>query len=152
MRAISSGIVKLRECGGIVTREPLSQGHFVRIANFGVWVRSTTCFYKQNKCTTCVEVCIFRARRGVSCIRIELFDSLTWASLPPYCPRWGAVMRDIRDVLMQKEVQLESLKREVEALRLVATLLVEQSDRARIPQPDEIIWKDSATCRPTKAW
>lgn len=61
-------------------------------------------------------------------------------------------MRNIRDVLTEKELELEAVKRQVEALRLVVPLLSEESGGLNTPQPDQIVWKDATTGVPVKAW
>jgi hypothetical protein len=63
-------------------------------------------------------------------------------------------MRDIRDVLMEKELQLEAVRREVDALRIVAPLLAEKSDdlKALVESADQVVWKDATTGEPVKAW
>jgi hypothetical protein len=58
-------------------------------------------------------------------------------------------MRDIQDVLKQKELELEHIKMEMEALRIVAPLLEEESDNAEV---DEIVRKDGTTGLPVKSW
>lgn len=60
-------------------------------------------------------------------------------------------MRDIRDVLRDKELQLEAVRRQVEALRVV----VFSPGGGRLPQEsstDQIIWKDATTGRLVTAW
>lgn len=61
-------------------------------------------------------------------------------------------MRDIREVLNEKEIQLDTVRREVDALRLVAPLLAEESDDVRKPpQPaDQAVLKDATTGKPVK--
>ena len=61
-------------------------------------------------------------------------------------------MRNIRDVLTEKELELEAVKRQVEALPLVVPLLSEESGGLNTPQPDQIVWKDAITGVPVKAW
>ena len=51
-------------------------------------------------------------------------------------------MRDIQKVLKQKEAQLDALRRDIDALRLVARLLAEEGDEKKPSQSvDEIVWK-----------
>lgn len=66
-------------------------------------------------------------------------------------------MRDIREVLNEKQRQLDTVRREVDALRLVAPLLAEESDDVRKhddrkpPQPaDQVVLKDATTGKPVK--
>jgi hypothetical protein len=61
-------------------------------------------------------------------------------------------MRDVWDVLRERELKLLTVKKELEALLLVAPLLGEESDRTGSSQPDKILWKDATTGRPVKAW
>jgi hypothetical protein len=62
-------------------------------------------------------------------------------------------MRDVWDVLRDKEVQLETVRREVDALRLVAPLLVEELDNSNhAAVSGQIPWKDASTGLPAKAW
>jgi hypothetical protein len=61
-------------------------------------------------------------------------------------------MRDISEVLKETEMKLEVVRREVEALRLVAPLLSDESDRLNVSHSDEIAWKDASTGQPVKAW
>jgi hypothetical protein len=57
-------------------------------------------------------------------------------------------MRDVRDVLNERELMLETVRREVEALRLVASLLADEADRIKLSSSDEIVWKDATTGGP----
>jgi hypothetical protein len=61
-------------------------------------------------------------------------------------------MRDIREVLNEKEIQLSAVRREVEALRLVASLLAEESDGVKKPpqSADQLVLKDGTTGQPVK--
>ena len=62
-------------------------------------------------------------------------------------------MRNIQDVLKEKQRQLEVVKREVEALRLAASLMKEDGDSTRKnPEGVEIPWKDATTGRPVRSW
>lgn len=62
-------------------------------------------------------------------------------------------MRDIRDVLMEKRSQLEAVRREVDALRIVAPLLAEKSDdlKALVESADQVVCKDATTGESVKA-
>ncbi|HYH00021.1 MAG TPA: hypothetical protein VD837_12875 [Terriglobales bacterium] len=44
-------------------------------------------------------------------------------------------MKNIYDVLKQKEAQIEQLQREIEALRIAARLLAEDGDVLEVPRP-----------------
>jgi len=59
-------------------------------------------------------------------------------------------MRDVRDVLNERELMLETVRREVEALRLVVPLLADETDRIKLSHPEEIVWKDASTGKPIK--
>ena len=61
-------------------------------------------------------------------------------------------MRDVGDVLKERELMLETARREVEALRLVAPLLADESDHNGFPGADEIVWKDATTGQPVETW
>jgi hypothetical protein len=61
-------------------------------------------------------------------------------------------MRDIGEVLNEKELQLEQVRREIEALRVVAPLLEDDSTPPLHSEVDEITWKDGTTGQPVKAW
>jgi len=49
-------------------------------------------------------------------------------------------------------MQLQGVKREVEALRVVAPLLEEEPECLQIPRPDQITWKDATTGRLVTGW
>jgi hypothetical protein len=62
-------------------------------------------------------------------------------------------MRDIYEVLREKEMQREQLRREIENLRIVAPLLHEETDSSpTVPSEavESIVWKDPKTGRPVK--
>ena len=61
-------------------------------------------------------------------------------------------MRDVLEVLRQKECELETVKQQVDALRLTAALLVEEADGAPNSQTDQIVWKSAETGQPVSAW
>ena len=82
----------------------------------------------------------------------ELADRGNVHSEPPFLGSWSAAMRDVGDVLKERELMLETVRREVEALRLVAPLLADESDRNGFPEPDEIVWKDVTTGQAVKGW
>jgi len=103
---------------------------------------------------TYADVCRFSAALG--CIRdpfgasrpIDAMESLIVQSRDD----WGAIMLDIRDVLRAKEMQVQGVKREVKALRVVAPLLEEEPECLQIPRPDQITWKDATTGRLVTGW
>ncbi len=53
-------------------------------------------------------------------------------------------MRDVREVLNEKEVQLDAIRQEVDALRLVALLLPENTDDIKKPpqSAEQLVRKD----------
>jgi hypothetical protein len=57
------------------------------------------------------------------------------------------MMRDIQDVLSEKEVQLSTVRRQIDALRLVAPLLAEESDTDKKPSEsaDQVVRKEATT-------
>jgi hypothetical protein len=61
-------------------------------------------------------------------------------------------MRDIWEALKEKELQLQAIQREVEALRLAVALLSEEGDSTRPPEGVQIRWKDARTGLPVRAW
>ncbi len=56
-------------------------------------------------------------------------------------------MRDVREVLNEKEVQLDVIRREVDALRLVALLLAENTDDIKKPpqSAEQLVRKDGTS-------
>ena len=60
-------------------------------------------------------------------------------------------MLDIMDVLNRKEREMETVKREIDALRVVAPLLVDDV-AAAVSEPDEILQKDGTTGLPVRTW
>ena len=60
-------------------------------------------------------------------------------------------MRNIYEVLREKELQLEQIRHEIDNLRIVAPLLHEETDSVPTAQEvDSIVWKDPKTGRPVK--
>jgi hypothetical protein len=57
-------------------------------------------------------------------------------------------MRDVGEVLNEKEIQLSVVRREVDALRLVAPLLAEESDGVK--KPPQSVDQDAITDAPVK--
>jgi hypothetical protein len=54
-------------------------------------------------------------------------------------------MRDVRDVLKERELLLETVRREVEALRSVAPMLADEKECIKVSNTEEIAWKDATT-------
>jgi len=61
-------------------------------------------------------------------------------------------MRNIWEVLRERELKLQAVKQELEELRLVAPLLDDELGRSGLPQPEEIVWKDATTGQTVKGW
>ncbi len=56
-------------------------------------------------------------------------------------------MPDVREVLNEKEVQLDAIRQEVDALRLVALLLAENTDDIKKPpqSAEQLVRKDGTS-------